>query len=368
MRLHALTLLVSVSSFLVCCNNRQIETEENKANNFVLNNTDWKDSDNQPIFAHDGGISRFDKTYYWYGSNYSGNPGGAYGSSAYSNQLNNGINVYSSKDLVIWEYEGVALEEPAKLNSLAGKGSVHRAHVLFNKKTGKYVMWFFYFKDAFPDIMASVAVSDSPTGPFAYIETIKTGSPAITDSKVDNQEQRTEVPAGCAQDLNVFADEDGTAYLVYDDGLRNIRIDKLSEDYLSSTKQTVIALPAGVEKHEAPAMVKFKDKYIIAGSGVCGWGPSPTHYAVAKNPMGPYSIKKMLTPAGKLNSWNSQITSFVYIPESDKLVAMCDQWWIPDCNDLNKSRYLWLEVIYREKENEFEMIYSDTLIINNSKE
>jgi len=328
---------------------------------YIINNTDWKDSDNNPILAHDGGISRFNNIYYWYGCNYSNNPDGKYGVNAFNCKVNHGTNVYSSTDLINWKYEGIAMESPEKLKGLSGKGSIHRPHVIFNAKTGKYVMWFFYFKDVYPDIMSSVAVSDKPTGPFAFVGTVETGSPAITGIKSYCAEQKTEGPAGCSQDLNVFVDSDNSAYLVYDDGKRNIRVDKLADDYLSSTKVTVIALSSEKNSHEGPAMIKFKGKYIVAGSGVKGWGPSPTYYAVADKPMGPYSPEKLLTYRTNLNTWNSQLTSFIYIPENDKLIAMCNQWWIPDVNDLNKSRYLWIEVVYHNDPNEFEMSYSDTL-------
>jgi len=43
--------------------------------------------DKNPILAHDGGISLFNGIYYWYGSNYTGNPGGKYGVNAYENNV-----------------------------------------------------------------------------------------------------------------------------------------------------------------------------------------------------------------------------------------------------------------------------------------
>jgi len=358
-----LILIISIFiSFQLLCNGKSKE-----GNKHILNNTNWNDTDNNPILAHDGGISQFNGVYYWYGCDYSGNPTGKYGLDAYVNKVNNGTNVYTSVDLKNWKFEGVALDKPENLKGIIGKGSIHRPHVIFCKKTGKYVLWFFYFKDVYPDVMASVAVSDSPKGPFTFIGTVETGSTAITGAKTESNEQKSEAPAGCSQDLNIFVDKDNTAYLVYDDGIRNIRVDKLSDDYLSSTKQTVIALPAGNERHEAPAMVKFKGKYIVAGSGVVGWGPSATYYAIADNPMGPYSAKKLLTPKNNLNTWNSQITSFVYVSQSDRLITMCNQWWIPDIYDVNKSRYLWLEVISHKNPNEFEMVYSDKLNIDIKK-
>ena len=48
-------------------------------------------------------------------------------------------------------------------------------------------------------------------------------------------------------------------------------------------------------------------------------------------------------------TWNSQISNFVYIKESDKAFAICDQWFVGsngvDRNmPADKSRQLWLPV------------------------
>ncbi len=40
---------------------------------------------------------------------------------------------------------------------------------------------------------------------------------------------------------------------------------------------------------EAPAMFKYKDKYYIINSGCTGWSPNPAQYAVADNPLGPWT-------------------------------------------------------------------------------
>jgi hypothetical protein len=58
-------------------------------------------------------------------------------------------------------------------------------------------------------------------------------------------------------------------------------------------------------------------------------------------------------------TWGGQITSFLYIKESDTLMAMCDQWWTPDKTDLNKSRYLWLPVYLNPKTGAVKMIYHE---------
>ena len=88
-------------------------------------------------------------------------------------------------------------------------------------------------------------------------------------------------------------------------------------------------------------MAKYKGKYIVAASGVQGWNPTETRYVLADSPLGPYGKPAVLS---EQKTWAAQITSFLYIKESNVLMAMCDQWWTPDKTDLNKSRYLWLPV------------------------
>ena len=190
------------------------------ATEMIENGADWKDTDGIHISCHDGGLSRFGDTFYWYGTSYIGNPGGEFG--FYAHKLQNGFNVYSSKDLVNWKREGVCLDFSTTDNVI--RGTAHRPNVIYNNKTRKYVMWFFDFIK-YPDVMMTVAISDSAIGPFKILGRRETGE-----------------PHGYAQDCGLFKDEDGKAYLVYDDGYRNLRVDLLSDDYLSSTKETVIAL------------------------------------------------------------------------------------------------------------------------------
>ena len=87
----------------------------------------------------------------------------------------------------------------------------------------------------------------------------------------------------------------------------------------------------------------YKGKYIVAGSGVTGWNPNDTTYAIADSPLGPYSLPKRL---GNWGTWGSQISNFLYVAETDSLIALCDQWWAGPAgrNDLDQSRYLWLPV------------------------
>jgi hypothetical protein len=294
----------------------------------IRNQTDWLDVDGHPIAAHDGGITRVGNRFYWYGSSYASNPKGVGGT---PEMPWDGVSVYSSEDLARWKFEGMALTRPAWGWCSIYSGA--RAHVLHNERTGRYVMWFFYYIN-YPAVLLMVADADKPVGPFTIRGPRETGG-----------------PYGFGQDMNLFKDDDGTAYLIYDDGTRDIRVDRLTDDYMASTKNSIVAMS---RRHEAPAMVKHRGKYIVAGSGVVGWNSSETHYVVSDSPMGPYGPKKCMSSG---NTWNSQLTSFVYVRESDLIFAMCDCWWNPDKNDLNKSRYLWLPIAFDPGSQTARMLY-----------
>ncbi len=303
----------------------------------IENNTDWKDTSGNPISCHEGGMTRFGDTFYWYGTSYKGNPKGIFGRPGA--KLKNGFNVYSLANLVDWKYEGVCLNFPETTGWLTG-GTCHRPNVLYNEKAKKYVMWFFCIgnkKPTHPDATLGVATADSPTGPFTFVGQRNSG-----------QEH------GWAQDLGLFKDDD-KAYLVYDDGHFNISVDLLSDDYLSSTKKTVSILEPLCE---GSAMIKYKGKYIVGASGVCGWCTSESYYAVASSPLGPYSKKKVMS---ENKTWGSQLSNFIYIKESDTVMAICDQWWANQDGqvDIEQSRYLMIPVVFDPITEEVKMVFKE---------
>jgi hypothetical protein len=303
----------------------------------IVNGTDWKDTAGRPISAHEHFVGRFFGAFYWYGTSYKGNPLGRCGLEGAP--LQNGFNVYRSTNLVDWQYLGVCLNFPK--TGFGSEGTSHRPCVIYNKPTRKYVMWYFYFRK-YPDVMLTVATADSPAGPFVIQGLRKSGE-----------------EHGWAQDLGAFQDSDGKAYLVYDDGHRNLRVDLLTDDFLNTTGRSVIALAAGPgpgQQYEGAAMAKYKGKYIVAGSGVMGWNPTETTYAVADTPLGPYSAPRRMSEKW---TWNSQISNFLYVAETDTLIALCDQWWMGPAgrNDLDQSRYLWIPVSFNLLTCQAQMMY-----------
>ena len=323
----------------------QKAASQEKPGMVITNGTDWTDTQGNPIAAHDGGIARFNDVFYWYGSSYAGNPQGLYDISA--GPVWNGVQVYRSSDLVNWTYEGVALPRPEE--GWGKYGATGRAHVLYNEKTQKYVMWYRWFL-TMPVSFIMVAVADNPEGPFTPLGPREVGT--------DN---------GFASDMDVFQDTDGKAYLIYCDhetgatafkeganGRYAVRVDSLTDDYLALKKEGAYVFDHGAE---APALIKYKDKYIAAASGVDGWEASEASYAVAESPLGPYRAMGVMS---EQNTWGSQITDLVYIEESDVVMVMCDMWWNPDKSDLNRSRYQWLPLVFDKETATARMVYKKT--------
>jgi len=160
--------------------------------------------------------------------------------------------------------------------------------------------------------------------------------------------------------MNVFQDDDGKAYLIYCDHNKPetggnwryaIRIDSLTEDYLQSNREGVLVFGGG---NEAPAMTKYKGKYIALASGVHGWAGSETVCATAASPLGKWTPQGHIT---EQRTWGSQVTDLIYIEESDQVLALCDQWWIPDRANIEKSRYLFLPLRYDSNTGKAKMEY-----------
>jgi hypothetical protein len=284
----------------------------------IRNHTRWMDTDGNRIDCHEGGILRVADTFYWVGRSYKGNVDGIFG--AEGAKFRCGFVCYSSTDLVHWKNRGSVLSYPS--SGFLTRGTWHRPRMIFNAKTGKYVLWFFMFPDGTKSTFTMVvATADAPTGPF----TVLTGEGFHVGG-----------------DLITFLDRDGRGYLCYEEG-RKIRVQELTPDFLNLTGPVTVALQDG-KPHEGSSLAYYKGRYLLAGSDVVGLNPSETVYAVADAPLGPYEYKGLMS---EQKTWRSQICGFVYVAESDRLIAMCDQWLTgPDGNRASgeESALLWLPV------------------------
>ncbi len=130
---------------------------------------------------------------------------------AYGTHAADGIEVYTSNDLLTWKYSGMALD---KKNSYADRWFWAPEVYAVN---GKFYMYYS------ADEHICVATADSPAGPFVQAKQ----EPMIADEKcIDN---------------SLFIDEDGTPYLSFvrfNDG-NNVWIAELDNDLVTLKKETM---------------------------------------------------------------------------------------------------------------------------------
>lgn len=122
----------------------------------------WKDVNNEYINAHGGGVLFHNGLYYWFGEHRPEN--------GFTTEV--GVNCYASSDLQNWTHKGVALAVSEEPGSDIERGCImERPKVIYNKKTGKFVMWFHLELkgQGYGPARAAVAVSDKPEGPYRFV-------------------------------------------------------------------------------------------------------------------------------------------------------------------------------------------------------
>jgi hypothetical protein len=274
----------------------------------------WPDEKGNHIQAHGGGIMKIKGTYYWYGEQRGQNldPNYRY------------VSCYSSNDLMNWSFRRNVIKMTAP-DSLSSTWVLERPKVFFNQKTKKYVMYFHIdVANLSPGggmgytlAQVGVAVCDKPDGEFKYI---KRFSPLGHESR----------------DIGQFIDDDGTAYLIFEDRPFGFRIAKLSDDYMSIEKEMAL-----VKAHlEGNAIVHYKGLYYSIGSELSGWASNPNKYATAPSLEGPWTEFKDIAPPAT-NTYGSQSTFLIKVVGTKKtsVIFMGDIWKPKTQYD---SRYLWM--------------------------
>lgn len=325
----------------------------------------WPDKEGKHINAHGGGIIYFNDTYYWFGEYRL--PRTEKDKSRY------GVSCYSSKDLMNWKNEGLALKVINDTASILNPGCViERPKVIYNKMTGKFVMWFHHELkgQGYKAALTGIAVSDNITGPYKYIrslrpnagvwplnypETSKIATTKEVDLKSGSDEWKLAVSEGLfvrrdfeggqmARDMTLFVDKDDKAYHIHSsEENMTLHFSELTEDYLDFTGRYTRVLPG--ESNEAPALFSSKGRYFMVTSGTTGWKPNPARLAVTKKIFGEW--KSVGNPCRGTEDENkitfgSQSTQILPVyGKKDEFIYMGDRW-IPD--NLAESRHIWLPV------------------------
>lgn len=330
--------------------------------NIIRSGELWPDNDGVHINAHGGGLLYHNGEYYWFGEYKSEN----------TNSALVGVNCYSSEDLYHWKKEGIALAVEENEQSDIAKGSViERPKVVYNRKTGKFVMWFHLELkgQGYNAARSGVAVSDNVTGPYTFLRSHRINPgiyPLDMTEQARNQSFNMEdykewwtpkwykaVENGLfvkrdlqdgqmARDMTVFVDDDGKAYHIYssEENL-TLHIAELSEDYLTHTGKYVRLAPAG--HNEAPAIFKRNGTYWMITSGCTGWDPNAARLFSSPAIFGPWTQHpNPCRGEGAELTFGGQSTFIQPIHgKKDVYLFMADMWRPKTPID---GRYLWLPI------------------------
>ena len=273
----------------------------------------WNDTDGNIINAHGGGVIFVKNKYYWFGEKR-------------GRGASEGVNVYSSPDLLNWKFERLALAtDTVNAQSDIARGCImERPKVIYNDKTGQYVMWFHLELkgQGYKAARAGVAVSENVTGPFRFINSFR--------------------PNGhMSRDMTLFKDDNGDAYHIYSSRENyDLRISKLSDDYLFPTSKDTLLFS---NHREAPAIFKHKKNYYLITSGCTGWDPNKASLHIADNLFGPWKNlgDPMIGPNSEL-TFGGQSTYVLPVQgKKGAFIFMADKW---NPRNLIDSRYIWLPV------------------------
>jgi len=338
----------------------------------------WPDDKGIHINAHGGGILIHEDIFYWFGEHKI--EGGA------GNQAHVGVHVYFSPDLNHWKDAGIALavsKDPA--SDITAGCILERPKVIFNKKTGKFVMWFHLELkgQGYNAARVGVAVSDQPVGPYTFIRSFRPNAgywpinvteaqkAAIHDSALMAEMNALSFTGGpnpatiqypvlardfesgqMSRDMTLYVDDDGKAYHICsseDNGTLHISL--LTDDYMDTSGKFVRVFEH--QWHEAPALCKHLGCYWMITSGCTGWAPNAARSAVADSIWGPW--RELGNPAEGINPQNglgpehtfgAQSTFILAVPRhKDTFIAMFDLWRPENAID---GRYVWLPMRFKD--------------------
>lgn len=339
----------------------------------------WPDDKGVHINAHGGGLLVANGVTYWFGEH---KIEGKVGNTAHV-----GVHVYSSQDLYNWKDEGIALQVSPDEKSEIAKGCViERPKVIFNPKTGKYVMWFHleFLGQGYLTARTGVAVADKPTGPYKFLHSLRINPGVWPENTPDHlrkplsdeelallqipRQQRPNPPTLAeesdfllrrdfavgqeSKDMTLFVDDDGIAYHIgTSEGTLTLKISRLNPDFTGFDGHYVRVFVG--DKNEAPAIFKRSGKYYLLTSGCTGWKPNAARLAVADRVTGPWIHLgnpchgfNPATQLGPEKTFGGQSTFVFPVPgKKDAFIAMFDEWRPDNAID---GRYYWLPIRFQD--------------------
>jgi hypothetical protein len=259
---------------------------------------------------------------------------------------------------------------------LARGCKIERPKVVYNQKTGKFVMWWHHDINGqgHKNAMVGIAISDKVTGPYQFVDAFRPLK-GVLPFNLSEEMQRHEVPqltltypftggslpvpadsllifkrdlhkGQMVRDMTLFVDDDGKAYHLYSSEENStLHIAELSDDYCGYTGKYGRYFVGRFM--EAPTLFKKDGKYYFIASGCTGWEPNASRAAVAPSIWGPW--QELGNPfEGKEAeiSFNSQGTYVLpVVGKKDAFIFVGDRWNTANPID---GRYIWLPIQFVE--------------------
>lgn len=300
----------------------------------------WYDTNGKRIQAHGGSLLYAKGKFWWYGENKEGITGRATGEACPF--WHHGVKLYSSDDLYNWKDEGFAVRESAdKNNPFHPANIMDRPHILYNEKTENYVLWAKTSKEGFGEAAFSICIGKDLH---------------------DMQFLHELVPAPYhAGDFDLF-EENGKAYVVFENPHTEMICGELTEDYTGLTGKYSSHLPENCPPfvREAPCWFKRSGQAYLLTSGTTGYYPNPSAVAKIDSPHGEWTDfgDPCVNDTGK-NSFHAQFSSVFKHPFIEDLyIALGDRWLTDLVVDLPDMQ----DMFHRMFNPELEKIYPDSAL------
>lgn len=225
-----------------------------------------------------------------------------------------GVRCYSSKDLYNWKDEGIIIppDTQNRDSTLYPTVCMDRPHILYNKKTEKYVCWLKIMeKDGTQDM--TILTSDDILGPYTIIK---------------EHYRPYDMSSG---DFDLTVDENtGKGYYFFEKVHSELICAELNEEYTGVAEKYTSNFRNGQPPYvrEAPAYFCRHGRHYLVTSGTTGYHPNPSEAAVSDNWLGPWKVLgDPHRDDRSMTSFNSQISCIFKHPQKEDLyIAMADRW------------------------------------------
>ena len=305
--------------------------------NSTIDNSNWKDADGNFIHAHGGQIVLYNDIYYWIGTTIKLPP----------SYLSEGINCYSSVDLVNWQFVNEIFHNTSIIVTNSNDPNIkppwriERPKVVYNSEKNNFVMWFHLDTTSFALKSVGISISNTICGNYSWIDSFE--------------------PDGLASyDMGLFDDTDnsgindnGNAYLVrsVENEFAGISQLNYSNDYLNTTQNGIISKGP---KIEGVTMFKLSTYYLF-GSHLTGWSPNAAVLCTTNETISLINAQwqNCNNPSNSSTTYNSQSTFVMRLYDNNEnkfvFLSMSDIWNAPN---VSTATYLWLPFVFNDNQQE----------------